>query len=65
MHDWDKSTARVCANKLEAESRYPQLAISLMRTIQNARPGSTSTFGFTGSVAFDTTTDDVSLISTS
>jgi hypothetical protein len=35
------------------------------RAIQKARPGSTSTFGFTGSVALDTTTVGVSLISTS
>jgi len=27
---------------------------------QNARPGSTSTFGFAGSVVFDTTTDGTS-----
>jgi tetratricopeptide (TPR) repeat protein len=33
--------------------------------IQKARPGSTSSFGFAGSVVLDTTTEGVSLISTS
>jgi hypothetical protein len=34
-------------------------------TLQKARPGSTKSFGFAGSVVLDTTTDGVSLISTS
>jgi hypothetical protein len=42
-----------------------ELPVARCKLSQNARPGSTSTFGLAGSVVFDTTTDGSSLISTS
>ena len=65
----DKTTRRDCARKVEAQTTLSTTCVCHADDgspqCQNARPGSTSTFGFAGSVVLDTTTDGVSLISTS
>jgi hypothetical protein len=58
-----QQTASIVFGKWRQAS--PIHSLPQMRTIQNARPGSTSTFGLVGRVALDTTIDGVSLISTS